>query len=952
MGTFMRRLLRSSKKSNGAAAADESYGAPSGGGGYAEEEPRSAARSGRHKAGAATPHHAHAMNGHYPARSSAWSAEGPVGGFSPPEAAPAPATRSHEAGLAAADVGRGSPHEERRQRHGHGHSRGHEHGHGHGRSHGHGHSRSQSRDDAGGRGGHGADGGSRSAPRSRHHPSRRAESNGTVGATAGRRTASGNSERSDPVAPVPGTGDTPGSTDGGRYVKDGNAPPGTVPSGVPAAGSSDALAGQDGAAPRRRRSKRHSRGQSRDLRDMPVEDASADARDERPVWGPATVAAMAAAEMQIPSAGEAGGDGTPGTTAPSVAAERPPQRPPSRPSAPPPAAAAPRVRYSLDERRPSTAGIVSNRGQRGGRNGGDGDGGAGLFQLSGRGRKGETSATVDAKPDRSGRGGPGGGSSGRSGDASAALPGAAPHPRPPATGVTLASAEAKTGRPSRRAPPPVGSGGRLSLDGNASGGAGGASMDRAVAEVEAAKNRRLSVDGDLPLAAQTPHERSAKIASDGLEGVWLVEPAALLLPISLGACSKAGWEPVRDGNRREVVEVRKENQDAFCAHGPFSDHSGQIMVGVFDGHGAEGRGVSHFVRDTVPRAARELYSLTAPGRGGGDDPELALTTLGALHEGYSHSHGTARRAESRRADVHRARAKTLKAAFLRSERALTADGSAVDHVFSGTTAVVVWLHGADLYSACVGDSRAIIGRRLPPATGADGVGPAGPAERFHSVDTTWDQKPSRADERKRVKSAGGRVARWRRNVGPLRVWKPTEWLPGLAMTRSIGDTVLSPYGVQPVPEVSYIRLCRADSFLVLASDGVWEFMSSQEVATFVGRFRRSRAAADEAADALVREAVRRWRRNEVVVDDTTAVVVWIEWERDGSGLPAAVAMSSGRSGVGGGGGLFSGSRSAAVAAAAAASREFAVTLAERPLLVNEDGKLVSFPVKNDVATTE
>lgn len=959
MGTFMRRLLRSSKKTNGGGAGDEPYGANSGGGGYAEEEPRSEARSGRHRHAAAAPH-AHATNGHHPAAGAAWTAEGPVGGYPPQEPPPPPAPPRSHAPAPATEPGRGAPHGERRPRHGHGHGRGHEHGHGHGR--GHGHARSQSRDDAG-RSGHGADGG-RGGPRSSRHPTRRTESNGVEGATAARRAAAHPPAERDPSAPVSGVaadahaGGAAGGT-GGRHAPDG-APPGTPPSAATAAGSADAAGSREGTAPRRRRSKRHSRGQSRDMRDMPGEGATADAGAEPPVWAPPTTAAMAAAEMPIPPAGAGGGGGgAPGATAPPPAAVAPPpQRPPPRPAAPTPAPAAPRVRYSLDERRPSTAGIVSNRGKRGGGNGGEADPSGGLFGLPGRGRKGEPSAGAVAKPDRSARGGTGGGGNGRGGDAVAALPGAAAaaaataaHPRPPASDLTLASADAKSGRPSRRAPPPVGGGGRLSLDGNAAGGAGGASMDRAVAEVEAAKNRRLSVDGDLPLAAQTPHERSAKIASDGLEGVWLVEPAALLLPISLGACSKAGWEPVRDGNRREVVEVRKENQDAFCAHGPFSDHGGQIMVGVFDGHGAEGRGVSHFVRDTVPRAARELYSLTAPGRGGGDDPELALTTLGPIHEGYSHSHGTARRAEGRRADVHRARAKTLKAAFLRTERALTADGSTVDHVFSGTTAVVVWLHGADLYSACAGDSRAIIGRRLPPSSGADG-GPAGPAERFHSVDTTWDQKPSRADERKRVKSAGGRVARWRRNVGPLRVWKPTEWLPGLAMTRSIGDTVLSPYGVQPVPEVSYIRLCRADSFLVLASDGVWEFMSSQEVATFVGRFRRSRAAADEAADALVREAVRRWRRNEVVVDDTTAVVVWIEWERDGSGLPAAVAMSSGRSGVGGGGGLFSGSRSAAVAAAAAASREFAVTLAERPLLVNEDGKLVSFPVKNDVATNE
>jgi len=57
------------------------------------------------------------------------------------------------------------------------------------------------------------------------------------------------------------------------------------------------------------------------------------------------------------------------------------------------------------------------------------------------------------------------------------------------------------------------------LDGAGGGAGGGSTLDRAVQEVEASKNRRLSVDGDLPVAAQTPHERSAKIASDGLEGV-------------------------------------------------------------------------------------------------------------------------------------------------------------------------------------------------------------------------------------------------------------------------------------------------------------------------------------------------------------------------------------------------------------------------------------------------
>lgn len=64
------------------------------------------------------------------------------------------------------------------------------------------------------------------------------------------------------------------------------------------------------------------------------------------------------------------------------------------------------------------------------------------------------------------------------------------------------------------------------------------------------------------------------------------------------------------------------------------------------------------------------------------------------------------------------------------------------------------------------------------------------------------------------------------------------------MTRSIGDTVLSDSGVVPVPEVSFIRLSSEDTFIVLASDGVWEFMTSQEVADLVGKLRRDGVSAE------------------------------------------------------------------------------------------------------------
>lgn len=52
-------------------------------------------------------------------------------------------------------------------------------------------------------------------------------------------------------------------------------------------------------------------------------------------------------------------------------------------------------------------------------------------------------------------------------------------------------------------------------------------------------------------------------------------------------------------------------------------------------------------------------------------------------------------------------------------------------------------------------------------------------------------------------------------------------LQGLAMSRSFGDNVSKAVGVCSEPEIIRMKLDKRDKFLLLASDGVWEFISSQ-----------------------------------------------------------------------------------------------------------------------------
>ena len=83
---------------------------------------------------------------------------------------------------------------------------------------------------------------------------------------------------------------------------------------------------------------------------------------------------------------------------------------------------------------------------------------------------------------------------------------------------------------------------------------------------------------------------------------------------------------------------------------------------------------------------------------------------------------------------------------------------------------------------------------------------------------------------RRIKGKGGFISppeeEW---GGPARVWlDASQTLPGLAMARSIGDHMVSSIGVIARPEVCVRELTDDDLFVVLASDGVWEFIDSQE----------------------------------------------------------------------------------------------------------------------------
>lgn len=250
-----------------------------------------------------------------------------------------------------------------------------------------------------------------------------------------------------------------------------------------------------------------------------------------------------------------------------------------------------------------------------------------------------------------------------------------------------------------------------------------------------------------------------------------------------------------------------------------SEHAptGTVLFGVLDGHGEAGDLVSRYVADRLPqRLVRHAQFATTP-------------------------------------------SVAIKEELDRLERAMLGDAS-IDTEFSGSTAVIATVRDRKLTVCNVGDSRIIAARMI------DG--------KLTAIEVSIDHKPDRDDEQKRIVATGGRVFAVEYDdgiSGPPRVWLGHMDIPGLAMSRSIGDTVAHTAGVSSEPEVFNYDIHADDKLLIMASDGLWEFMSNQEVVDFIARVPDPKRA----VDMLVAESSARWMKEEQVIDDTTIIIAYM-----------------------------------------------------------------------------
>lgn len=164
----------------------------------------------------------------------------------------------------------------------------------------------------------------------------------------------------------------------------------------------------------------------------------------------------------------------------------------------------------------------------------------------------------------------------------------------------------------------------------------------------------------------------------------------------------------------------------------------------------------------------------------------------------------------------------------------------------GTTSLLVLIQGSTLQLVQVGDCQAVL-------CGADSAIDVTPA--LH--------RPSETTEMARLLKAGAEVTRNARDG--VRV-------AGLAVSRAFGDLpIKQTTGIDCMPDVVTRELSDSDELLIVACDGLWDYMSPETAAEIARSHRLPDGTFDvgAAAEALTKQAVDEYRSQ----DNVSAIVI-------------------------------------------------------------------------------
>ena len=297
---------------------------------------------------------------------------------------------------------------------------------------------------------------------------------------------------------------------------------------------------------------------------------------------------------------------------------------------------------------------------------------------------------------------------------------------------------------------------------------------------------------------------------------------------SFSHLSRAGTE--EDGKT-------KINQDSYIVLPKVNDIENFSIFAVLDGHGPHGHLVSKYVSQNI------IDNITT---------NVLINSSKNVEDIYL--------------SLKKNDFAIIKNAFITADENIKNMDFDVDE--SGTTCVLLIILGTHLICANVGDSRCIL-------TYSENNDPE--LSELKVLPLSIDYKIAIPEERNRIIKAGGLVEQLKDSMGeragPFRVFKPGKDYPGLAMSRSIGDAIAKKMGVIAEPGIIEHNLNGGVKFIVLGSDGIWEFLSNEDVRD-IGKVFYLNCEANDLCEELYSSSLIKWKCNDSTVDDITIIAIY------------------------------------------------------------------------------
>ena len=292
-----------------------------------------------------------------------------------------------------------------------------------------------------------------------------------------------------------------------------------------------------------------------------------------------------------------------------------------------------------------------------------------------------------------------------------------------------------------------------------------------------------------------------------------------------------GCKSITQGGK-EKTGHRKKNQDFYIIEKNINNILGFNLFAILDGHGVNGHFVSQFTSKLIIKKIIEIANKNND----------KFTDTESIYNFFKKS------------DFQ-----IIINIFLEIDKKIM-DQKGFDITLSGTTCCLVIQLYEHIICSNIGDSRGIL-----------------IFDENKIFELSHDSKPNIPEETKRINLMGGIVDQVKNEngekTGPFRVYIKNMDLPGLAMSRSFGDKKAKSCGVIPYPDIIEYTLNNDSKYMLICSDGVWEFLSNEEVME-IGNKYYAQNNINELCSQLLKKSTEIWENEENYIDDITIVAVF------------------------------------------------------------------------------